>query len=54
MRTLTIDRIDGKYVFCEDEEKKYYAIEIDEAPAGVKPGNILEIDDDGNISVKNQ
>lgn len=53
MRTLKVERIDGKYVFCKDEEKKYYAIEIGEAPAGVKPGNILEIDDEGNISVRN-
>ncbi len=53
MRTLKVERIDGKYVFCKDEEKKYYAIEIAEAPAGIKPGNILLIDDEGNLSVQN-
>ena len=51
MRTLKVERIDSKYVFCTDKEKKYYAIEIAEAPAGVKPGTILSIDDEGNISV---
>ena len=51
MKVLKVERLDAKYVYCIDNEKKAYAIEVAETPAGVKPGNTLKIDDEGNITV---
>ncbi|MBQ9083573.1 MAG: DUF3006 domain-containing protein [Clostridia bacterium] len=51
MQYLTVDRLEGTYVICEDKDKKLFAIERTEAPAGVKEGDVLRIDDDGTLSV---
>lgn len=51
MRTLTVERLDSVYVFCSDAEKKLYAIEQSELPAGVAVGNLLTIDDEGTITI---
>lgn len=49
MRQLTIDRYEGKYAICEDQEQKYFAIEISELPEGAKPGSVLAISDEGQL-----
>lgn len=51
MRQLIIDRFEGNYAICEDSENKYFAIETSELPDGAKPGCVLEIDDEGVISL---
>lgn len=51
MRQLTIDRYEGKYAICEDSEQKYFAIEIAELPEGAKPGCVLSISDEGELSL---
>lgn len=51
MKKLTVDRFDGVYVICEDKERRMFAIPAAEMPKGVKEGDKLEIDDEGNISV---
>ena len=51
MRRLIIDRFEGKYAICEDEERKTFAIEIAELPENTKVGSLLEINDDGEITV---
>ena len=51
MRHLTVDRIDGIYVICDNKERKMYAIPKSELPSGVREGDKLEIDDEGIISV---
>ena len=51
MRKLKVEKLEGIYVFCSDSEKKFFAIEQGEAPAGVKPGDYLQIDDEGQITV---
>ena len=51
MKTLKVERFDAKYVYCTDTDKNAFAIELQEAPSGLKAGNILTIDDDGNITV---
>lgn len=51
MKTLIIDRFEGTYAICEDEEKKFFAIETAELPKEAGEGDVLEISDDGNLSV---
>jgi len=54
MNFLSIDRFDGTYVFCEDENRKMFAISISELPSEAKEGDIICIDDDGQITIDAQ
>lgn len=51
MRQLVIDRYEGKYAICEDEEQKYFAIEVQELPEGAAPGCVLEITNEGELTL---
>lgn len=51
MRKLIIDRFEGTYAICEDQEKKMFAISLNELPQGVKPGDVLQISGAGELSV---
>ena len=51
MQRLTVIRFEGIYVICEDKEKKLFAIEKNEAPVGLKEGDLLLIHDDGTLCV---
>ena len=51
MRKLIIDRIEGTYAICEDQEKKMFAISLNELPQGAKPGDVLQISGAGELSV---
>ncbi|WP_101697745.1 DUF3006 domain-containing protein [Clostridium minihomine] len=51
MKTLIIDRFEGVYAICEDKDKKFFAIEASELPQNVREGDVLEINDDGTLSV---
>ena len=52
MRTLTIDRLEGIYAICEDENQKYFAIELSELPKGAKAGDVLSVnDEEGTLSI---
>lgn len=51
MKNLIVDRFEGVYAICEDEEKKFFAIELAELPKGVREGDVLEICDDGSLNV---
>ncbi len=53
MRTLKIDSFDKGFAICTDKEKSYFAIELGELPKGVKKGDIIEIDDNGKMKIKN-
>ena len=48
---LIIDRFDGKYAVCEGEERKMFAIPIDEVPDGAKEGDCLRITDEGELVI---
>lgn len=50
MRKLIIDRFEGTYAICEDQEKKMFAISLNELPQGAKPG-MLQISGAGELSV---
>lgn len=49
METLIIDRFEGYLAVCEREDCSMVAIEKSRLPKGVRPGNILKIEDDGTI-----
>lgn len=49
METLIIDRFEGDLAVCEREDCSMVAIEKTRLPKGVRPGNILKIEDDGTI-----
>ncbi len=52
MRTLTIDRLEGIYAICEDDNQKYFAIELSELPKGAKAGDVLSVnDEEGTLSI---
>lgn len=54
MRKLSIERFEGVYAYCEDDDRKMYAIEKTELPAGVKAGDVISISDGGVISLDEQ
>lgn len=49
MKQLIIDRFEGKYAICEDEEQRYFAIETAELPEGAGEGVVLKITDEGEL-----
>ena len=51
MRKLIIGRFEGTYAICEDQEKKMFAISLNELPQGAKPGDVLQISGAGELSV---
>ena len=51
MRKLIIDRFEGTYAICEDQETKMFAISLNELPQGAKPGDVLQISGAGELSV---
>ena len=51
MRHLTVDRMDGMYVICEDKDRKLFAIPRSELPGSIREGDKLDIDNEGNITV---
>ena len=51
MRKLIIDRFEGTYAICEDQEKKMFVISLNELPQGAKPGDVLQISGAGELSV---
>ena len=54
MKTLIIDRFEGTFVICEDKDQKMFGIEVNELPRGVKEGDVLDISDDGVITVNRE
>lgn len=51
MKQLVIDRFDGKFAICSDNDQKFFAIELSELPEGAKSGSVLTITDEGELRV---
>lgn len=49
MKRLVIDRLDGIYAICIDDDKKYYAIAISELPENAAVGSVLDVDDEAGV-----
>lgn len=54
MKTLIIERFENSFAICEDKDKSFFAIEIAELPKGAKAGDVLDIDNDGNIKINKE
>lgn len=54
MRILVVDRFEGNYVICEDDDRKLFAIGQEEMPANVKEGDAVIINDEGEIAIDAQ
>lgn len=53
-RFETVERTGEKLVICEDEERKMFAIPFAEAPEGIRAGDVLVIDAEGNLTKDEQ
>ncbi len=51
MRKLAVDRFEGEYAICEDEDQNYFAIPISELPSGTVEGLVLSVPEKGPISI---
>ena len=51
MKTLTVDRFEGDIAVCEREDMTTIDIPISNLPRGIKVGNVLNLADDGTISI---
>ena len=51
MRSMKVVRIEDKFIICEGEESRMFALPVEEVAAGVKPGDTIEITDEGEVMV---
>ncbi|MEE0059594.1 MAG: DUF3006 domain-containing protein [Acutalibacteraceae bacterium] len=54
MKTLIIERFENNFAICEDKDKCFFGIELTELPEGAKAGDVLDIDNNGNISINKE
>ncbi|MDP4119499.1 MAG: DUF3006 domain-containing protein [Bacillota bacterium] len=54
MKKLIFDRFENGFGICEDKEKRTFAIPLDEMPKEVKKGDVIEITDEGEISINQE
>ncbi|MEE1126199.1 MAG: DUF3006 domain-containing protein [Acutalibacteraceae bacterium] len=54
MKTLIIERFENNFAICEDKDKCFFAIEIAELPKNAKAGDVLDIDNNGNIKINTE
>lgn len=47
MRKYIIDRFEGSYAICENEEKEFMSIKVELLPPDAKEGDSLYINEDG-------
>lgn len=47
---LSIDRFDGDYAICQDDNEKLYAIKMSDLPENAKPGDILKLSPGGTLA----
>ena len=52
MKELAVDRFEGIYCICEDNERNIFALPLADVPSGVMSGDILKIDEQsGTITI---
>ena len=54
MKTLIIERFENNFAICEDKDKSFFAIEIAKLPKEAKAGDVLDIDNNGNIKINTE
>lgn len=48
---LSIDRFEGNFAVCEDDNRKLHMIEVSLLSHGAKPGDIIDVSSDGTLSI---
>ncbi len=48
---MKVIRVEDKFVICEGEECRMFAIPVEEVASGVKTGDTIEINDEGEALV---
>lgn len=51
MRKLYIDRFEGKFAICENDDQKAFAIPKDEMPNDANEGDVIIISDNAEIII---
>lgn len=51
MKKIIIDRFEGIYAICENEDKSMFAIEKSELPKDIEEGTVILISDSGEIEL---
>jgi len=51
MRKMKVVKIEGQFIFCEGDEKRMFALPVDEVASCVKAGDIIEITDEGEVLI---
>lgn len=46
---LSIERFDGDYAICQDDNEKLHEIKISKLPKKTKPGDVLKVSSDGKL-----
>lgn len=54
MKLISIDSIGEKFAVCEDENCETLCISISDLPDGAAQGDIIQINDDGNLEINEQ
>lgn len=54
MKTLIIERFENNFAICEDKDKNFFGIEQSELPKDAKAGDVLDIDNNGNIKINKE
>lgn len=51
MKWFSIDRIEGKYAICEDDDCNAIEIHINDLPRGIKESDIIMRDENGKFTI---
>lgn len=51
MKYLKVNKFELNMAICEDNDNRLFGIEKNELPEGLKVGDILSIDNEGNIKI---
>lgn len=54
MKNLIIDRFEGGFAICEDENGEFFGIDIKEVPQSAKEGSVLTINQEGQLTLNEE
>ena len=51
MEFLSVDRIDGKHIVCENADGEEVILDVKDSHCGIKEGDVVYTDDSGKVVV---
>jgi hypothetical protein len=54
VKNLIIDRFEGGFAICEDENGEFFGIDIKEVPQSAKEGSVLTINQEGQLTLNEE